>query len=244
MTVVARDLWMQWADGHAAKFAEQQWLLSKYEVSANIAWPQEKISMLTELLWDRLGLAPGARVVELCCGGGWLLGNLMERGARGMGIDFADNMIRIARHTYRAGRFMVADASACPLPDACADAVLCYAALINIESPEIRQGILDETRRLLRPGGHAVIGQMPLRNQSHEYDAAKERYFAHHHVSTSLHNPLREDCRMPIVLFSEDDLLSMSRQFSKRRLEPAFNHLWLPGDPLTCPWRVDLCLAR
>jgi len=58
---------------------------------------------------------------------------------------------------------------------------------------------------MLRPGGRAVIGQIPLRSRSQEYDAAKERYFSRYGVSTTERNPLREDCRMPIVLFSEEN---------------------------------------
>jgi SAM-dependent methyltransferase len=238
----SRDRWTHWADSHAAEFAARQWLLSKYEVSDEIAWPRAKIDLLIDMLWERLGMRPGQRVVELCCGGGWLVGHLARRGAVGMGLDFAEGMIRAARSAWPGVPFMVADASACPLPDGCADAVLCYFALINIESERVRRAIVQEAHRLLKPGGRAVIGHLPLRDGSANYDAAKARYSALHPALTN--GGLREDCRMPIVLFTPGELLHLASAFSAKRLEPSFNHFWLPGEPPTCSWRLDLCLTR
>lgn len=243
MTAAAfRERWTRWADVHAAEFADRQWLLSKYEVSDEIAWPQEKIDLLIDMLWERLGLLPGRHVVELCCGGGWLVGHLAQRGVTGTGLDFAESMVRIARDRWPSVRLAVADASACPLPDGCADAVLCYFALINIESEAARRAIVREARRLLKPGGRAVIGHLPLREGSREYDAAKARYCSRQAAPPD--GGLRRDCQMPIVLFSPDELMSIASGFRNRRIEPSFNHFWLPGEPSTCPWRVDLCLTR
>jgi SAM-dependent methyltransferase len=238
----ARQRWTRWADSHAAEFAARQWLLSKYEVSDGIKWPQEKIDLLIDMLWQRLGLRPGLRLVELCCGGGWLVGHLAQRGAAGTGLDFAEGMIRAARSTWPEARFTVADASACPLQDGCADAVLCHFALINIESEPLRRAMVRQAHRLLKPGGRAVIGHLPLRDRSRDYDAAKARYFSLHRACGD--GALREDCQMPIVLFSHDELLTLAGGFSEKRIEPSFNHFWLPGEPSTCPWRVDLCLTR
>ncbi len=237
-----KERWTRWADTRAAEFADRQWLLSKYEVSEGVDWPAEKVDLLIDMLWNRLALRPGQRVVELCCGGGWLVGNLAERGAIGTGLDFAENMIRIARRQWPSVRFSVANASACPLPDGCADAVLCYFALINIESQQTRRSIVGEALRLLRPGGRAVIGHLPLQDRSGDYDAAKARY-------SSLNCPpsddvLRTDCQMPIVLFTAEELLGLASGFAEQQIEPSFNHFWLPGEPGTCPWRVDLCLKR
>jgi len=124
--VAARDLWMQWADSHAAEFAEQQWLLSKYEVSADIAWPRQKVALLTDMLWQRLGLVPGG--VSLSCAvaaDGWWATS--SNGERRDGDRFCRQHDPDRPAVLAAGRFMVADASACPLSEGCADAVLCYA---------------------------------------------------------------------------------------------------------------------
>jgi len=238
----ARERWTRWADSHAAEFAARQWLLSKYEVSDEIAWSQAKVKLLIDMLWERLGLKPGRRVVELCCGGGWLVGHLAQRGAVGTGLDFAEGMIRAARNAWPAVRFSVADASACPLPDGCADAILCYFALINVESQQTRRGVVQEAHRLLRPGGRAVIGHLPLRDGSADYDAAKARYSSLQAAGSDDH--LRQDCQMPIVLFTRHELLELASAFSEKRIEPSFNHFWMPGEPVTCSWRVDLCLTR
>jgi SAM-dependent methyltransferase len=241
-TATARDRWTAWANAHGAEFADQQWLLSKYEVCANVAWPPQKVRLLADMLWERLNLRPGQHVVELCCGGGWLVGHLARRGVRGTGVDFAENMIRVARRQWPQARFTVADASTCPLPDGCADAVLCYFALINIESQAVRRAIVRESRRLLRSGGRAVIGHLPLSDRSSEYEAAKARYCGLQ--SPGSDDQLREECRMPIVLFTPGQLMDLAAGFAEKHIEPSFNHFWLPGEPETCRWRVDLCLTR
>ena len=177
--------------------------MSKYEVSEAVAWPPEKVDLLLSMLWDLLGLSPGRQVIELCCCGGWLVGGLAERGVRGTGVDFAPGMVRVARERWPEVTFIESDATACPLPDGCADAALCYAT----------------------------------------YDAAKERYFRRFAVTTQT-SELRECCQPPIVLYSADQLLRLGECFREARVEPSFNHFWLPGEPTTCPWRVDLRLTK
>ena len=138
---------------------------------------------------------------------------------------------------------MVSDATACPLPDGCADAVLCYFALINIESAEVQAGILAEVHRLLRPGGRAVVGHLPVQGMSDAYDAAKRRYCERLKLAPD-ESRLRSCYRPPIVLFSAEDLRGFGEVFSEACVEPSFNHLWVPGEPTTCRWRVYLCLTK
>ena len=54
-----------------------------------------------------------------------------------------------------AARFIVADARSVPLPDACAD-VVTIGYLLHLVDPATRTAVLDETRRLLAPGGRLV----------------------------------------------------------------------------------------
>ncbi len=113
----------------------------------------------TDLVIDRLRLAPGRAVVDLACGPGTIaLPAAREVGARGAvtGIDLAERQLEIARRDAPHGpavRFQRRDASALGLPDRCADAVACGLGLPYFREP-LRA--LREAVRVARPGAPVV----------------------------------------------------------------------------------------
>jgi ubiquinone/menaquinone biosynthesis C-methylase UbiE len=102
--------------------------------------------------------APGARVLEVAPGPGYLAIELARRGYRVTGLDVSRSFVRIAReNAARAGvavDFEEGDAAHLPFPDASFDHVVCMAAFKNFADPV---GALDEMHRVLRPGGEACI---------------------------------------------------------------------------------------
>jgi SAM-dependent methyltransferase len=109
-----------------------------------------------------LSLGPGSVVVDLACGrGGYGLWVARETGARVIGVDFSAVAIEQAAGAVRTfglddsrATFQVGALEATGLPDAGADAVMCldaiqFAADITVAAAEIR--------RVLRPGGVAVV---------------------------------------------------------------------------------------
>jgi demethylmenaquinone methyltransferase/2-methoxy-6-polyprenyl-1,4-benzoquinol methylase len=105
------------------------------------------------------GRPAGARLLDLCCGTGDL-GFLAEetRGARVKGVDFTLPMLAVARRRRQDSRsrasFTQGDALALPFPDACFEVITVGYGLRNIADP---QAALREMRRVLAPGGRAVI---------------------------------------------------------------------------------------
>ena len=105
----------------------------------------------------------GADVLDIGCGTGTLALAARRRvGAGGSvhGIDPSPEMIGRARAKAAAEGlsvdFEVATADALPFPDAMFDAVFCTLTLHHI--PEDRRGrALEEMRRVLEPGGRALI---------------------------------------------------------------------------------------
>ena len=108
------------------------------------------------LLLDHVPEAP-ARVADLGCGTGTLSVLLAEAGHAVDGVDFSPRMVGLARR--KAGgiagvRFLEADASDPPLPDATYDVVLCRHVLWAMPDPA---AALRRWLRLLTPTGALVL---------------------------------------------------------------------------------------
>ncbi|MFE2848112.1 class I SAM-dependent methyltransferase [Streptomyces scopuliridis] len=125
------------------------------EASSSCDWP------LLGTIISRLRLRPGQRLVDLGCGTGgaglWLARALS---AHLVGIDISPTAITLAARRSPAfvpsgqATFRVATMGATGLPDAQADGIVCIDALGF--APD-RMGTLREMRRVLRPGGRAVL---------------------------------------------------------------------------------------
>jgi ubiquinone/menaquinone biosynthesis C-methylase UbiE len=104
-------------------------------------------------------LQPGAEILDLACGPGYLGIAFAKLGAyRVTGLDISDSFIQIAaKQAKEAGvplQLHKGDAGAMPFPEARFDAVVCRAAFKNFSAPE---KALAEIHRTLKPGGFAVI---------------------------------------------------------------------------------------
>src|SRR5262245_2978944 len=106
-----------------------------------------------------LRLSVPATLVDLACGrGGYGLEVAGRTGAPLIGIDFSGEAIRQASRysatVRRNARFVRADIVATGLADASVDGVMCIDAIQLVDDPA---AVVAEMRRVLRPGGRAVI---------------------------------------------------------------------------------------
>jgi ubiquinone/menaquinone biosynthesis C-methylase UbiE len=98
---------------------------------------------------------PGATVLEVAPGPGYHAIELARLGHQVTGLDISHTMVEIARAQAPAGaEFRQGDATAMPFGDATFDLIVCQAAVKNFLDPV---AALNEMRRVLRPGGTAVI---------------------------------------------------------------------------------------
>ncbi|MCB9687945.1 MAG: methyltransferase domain-containing protein [Alphaproteobacteria bacterium] len=111
--------------------------------------------------------SPGERVLDLCCGDGFLLAKLAERGVHGVGVDLSQGELEAAR-ARGLSELHLARAQELPLADASVDGVVCSWALMLLDD---LPGVLDELRRVLRPDGWlaAVIGAPPPDRPDNRY---------------------------------------------------------------------------
>jgi len=109
---------------------------------------------LTDPLLDAVEAGRGSRLLDACCGPGYLAGRALERGAVVDGIDIAHTMIELARLLYPAARFQVGDCEEMRYPDDTFDAVVCNLGLHHLTSPA--RGVA-EFARVLRPAGRLSL---------------------------------------------------------------------------------------
>ncbi len=106
-------------------------------------------------------LSPSAQVLEVAPGPGFLSIELAKRGLHVRAVDISKTFVEIARRNAAAegveARFDLGNAAALPLEDASVDFVVCRAAFKNFSEPV---KALAEFRRVLRPGGKALLIDM------------------------------------------------------------------------------------
>jgi SAM-dependent methyltransferase len=96
----------------------------------------------------------GEEVVDVGCGSGRAVGELAARGVRAVGVDVDPEMVAVAARRWPDAEFHVGTATALPLADG---SVTGYRADKVFHVVDDQVAALAEARRVLRPGGRAVL---------------------------------------------------------------------------------------
>ena len=100
----------------------------------------------------------GRRVLEVGCGAGVDLARFAKGGADVTGVDIAASAIDLAHANFAQqelrGDFHVANGEALPFPDQSFDLVYAHGVVQYTADP---QRLVDECRRVLKPGGEAIF---------------------------------------------------------------------------------------
>lgn len=117
-----------------------------------------------EGLWRRFELRP-RRVLDLACGTGNVLLELLRRGYDVEGADYSAGMLRVARSkTPGSVRFWHQDARSLDIPGEPFDACVCLFDSLNyLLTPEELCSAFRGVRRHLRPGGSLVFDMNAIR---------------------------------------------------------------------------------
>lgn len=146
------------------------------------------LSMGIDQRWRRrvvraAGDLRGARVLDLCCGTGDLSWLFARSGAQVVGADFTMEMVQRAPAKAPAETsadqggvtFVQGDAQALPAPDGTFDVASVAFGIRNVLDPE---RCLQEMKRVLRPGGKALVLEFPPPGRSPVAQGFK-LYFKH-----------------------------------------------------------------
>jgi len=98
-----------------------------------------------------------AHVLDAGCGAGRMSRYLAERSCDVEGVDLSLGMIEMARHFHPDLKFAVGSLTALAYPDNHFDGVLLWYSIIHTP-PVDHDLIFAEAGRVLRPGGHILIG--------------------------------------------------------------------------------------
>jgi SAM-dependent methyltransferase len=111
-------------------------------------------ALAAEAFVGRLGIQPGARVLDVACGSGNLAIPAARLGAETFGIDIAPNLVEQARQRAAAdglqAKFDEGDAEQLRYPDAHFDVVMTMFGAMFAPRPEV---VAAELARVCKPGG-------------------------------------------------------------------------------------------
>lgn len=124
------------------------------EIYAETGGTLTALSGQAELAVDFGEIDRDCHVLELGCGPGQLTEALSKVAGTVEGVDFAENMIRVAQQTYPDLAFQVANGEELPFGDSAFDVVVVNYTAHHLARPE---RVFAEILRTLTPGGRLVV---------------------------------------------------------------------------------------
>jgi len=121
-----------------------------------------------------------AFIVDYGCGYGRTLEELYQSGYRNMlGLDFSGEMVARGHKSFPYLNLQIVENAHTNLPDCSVDMVLLFALLTCITEAEQQQEVMDEVKRILKPGGVVYVIDFLLNNDERNkkrYDAYADKY--------------------------------------------------------------------
>jgi SAM-dependent methyltransferase len=109
---------------------------------------------------ERLVAPAGKDVLDIGCGGGGLVRELADLGARAVGVEVSAQQLAaaIARDGASGARYLVGRAQELPIDDASVDVAVFMRTLHHVPPADLTQA-LREARRVLRPDGAVYVAE-------------------------------------------------------------------------------------
>jgi SAM-dependent methyltransferase len=108
---------------------------------------------------DVAGVGRGTRVLDVACGPGWLSADALRRGAEVNALDFATQMVAVARQRCPEADIREGDAEDLPFSDGQFDAVVCNLGFPHFPNPE--RAVAEAFRVLVSGGRFAFTNWTP-----------------------------------------------------------------------------------
>jgi ubiquinone/menaquinone biosynthesis C-methylase UbiE len=155
-----------------------QRVASKYDAT----WSGLTRLFIPDLL-DAAGIRASTQVLDVACGPGYVTEAALNRGAVPIGVDFAPEMIRVARARCAEIDVRRGDAQSLEFPDEQFDAVVMNFGLLHLANPEMA---FSEAARVLRAGGRYAFTAWAGPDQSPGARIAHDAVAAHGNMDVSV----------------------------------------------------------
>ena len=106
---------------------------------------------------DAMGGSPAGAVVDLGCGPGRIAAFLAARGVPTIGLDLSLEMLAVAAASHRLPGLIQGELASLPLADRSLAGAVGWYSIIHTP-PDGLAGVAGELARVLRPGGHLLLG--------------------------------------------------------------------------------------
>jgi SAM-dependent methyltransferase len=187
-------------------------------------------------------LDPGARVLDVGFGEGYGSQILSERGVEYHGIEVDPEIVEHARSKY-GPMFETYDGTRIPAADGAFDLVLAFQMIAYLDDP---QPLLREIRRVLKPGGLALVSTPNRAYRLYDGQRPWNRYHAREYLAPELAQVLSETFADVTVqgIYAAEPIDSIVRARADRarklaRLDPLGLRYRLP-ESLNAPLRRTL----
>ena len=147
-------------------------------------------------------------VLDAGSGAGRMSRYLADRGCRVQGVDLSPGMVAMARRDHPDLAFAVGSLTALPFPDATFAGVLLWYSLIHTP-PAGQATIVAEVARVLRPGGHLLVG---FQHGTGVQDLAPSYGRFGHQVELERHLYLADDVAARLVTAGLREVARLVRQ--------------------------------
>ena len=150
------------------KIVEKSWnefwayywrVTDRHKIPQIFKWDEKLVNFIEHLC----GLSPGAKILDLGCGGGDQAKIFAQKGYEIVGIDIAPSLIDFAKKQFKENRlegmFLVGDMRSIEYKDEF-DLVVILSGTFGFFDDTTNQKILVAIKKALRPGGSAFI--MPV----------------------------------------------------------------------------------
>ena len=133
----------------------------------------------TDEMFTDVPIRPTDTVVDVGCGSGAASTFIAKRAKHLVAVDHNAEALAQARkslenHGPASTEFIRADAADLPLPDDLADTLICREVLEHVESPA---AVLQELRRVTKPGGLLLVTVPDPQNERMQKHVAPDSYF-------------------------------------------------------------------
>jgi len=125
-----------------------------YALEESYWWFRARRTFLFGMLRDHAPTSSGKRLLDLGCGTGIAMTELESAGYSVVGLDYSAEALRFSRSRNTGAELLQGDAARLPFADASFDVVVSLDVMEHVEDDV---AMAAEIRRVLKPGGSAVI---------------------------------------------------------------------------------------